>query len=145
MTFGRRIPRTFDDSTRQWIARHVSSVEQLDLLLLLDEDRSRFWSVGNAASRLRLPRAVVHDAAEVLAARNFLEVRFGEDVLYRLDPGSPDLHSLVECLADAGRRSRSDAVRSLGLRRVSAAAPDPDAGPRIPDDNDDNGGHGPRA
>ena len=64
MTADQGIPRTFDDSTRQWITRHVTSVEQLDLLLLLDEDGSRFWSIGNAASALRPQRSVVRAAAE---------------------------------------------------------------------------------
>jgi len=131
-----------NEFTRRWIAQHVTSVEQLDLLLLLDRDRSRFWSIGNAASALRLPRALVHGAAEVLAARNFLEVRCGEDVLYRLDPGSPDLRKLVECVVDAARRSRADAVRALGLGGASALVPDVDARGKGPDDG---GGHGPHA
>ena len=111
----------FDDSTRQWIRRHVSSGEELDLLILLDRDRTRFWSVDNAAAALRLSRPAVRAAAEVLAARNFLEVRCGEDVLYRLDPGSADLGRLVERVVDAGRRNRAEAVRALGLSPISPA------------------------
>jgi hypothetical protein len=134
MTLGKNTPRTFDDSTRQWITRHVTSVEQLDLLLLLGEDGSRFWSVGNAASALRLQRSVVRAAAEVLASRNFLEVRFGEDVLYRLDPGSPDLRSVVERVVDAGRRGRAETIRALGLRRISSRVTNLDAAGEQPDD-----------
>jgi len=127
MTSGKRIPRTFDDATRQWITRHVTSVEQLDLLLLLDEDGSRFWSIRNAAAALRLQRSVVRAAAEVLAARNFLEVRFGEDVLYRLDPGNADLRSVVERVVDAGRRNRAETIGALGLRRISGGRTNVDA------------------
>jgi len=134
MTVGKGIPRTFDDSTRQWITRHVTSVEQLDLLLLLDEDGSRFWSIGNAASALRLQRSAVRAAAEVLAARNFLEVRFGEDVLYRLDPGSPDLRSVVERVVHAGRRGRAETIRALGLRPISSGMTNLDATGEQPDD-----------
>jgi hypothetical protein len=105
---------------------HVNTAE-LDLLLLLDDDRTRCWSVGNAASALRLPRAVVRRAAEALAARNLLEVRFGEDVLYRLDPGSPDLKELVQRIVDAGR--------------VSSGMADVDARTKGPDDVDGNGSH----
>jgi hypothetical protein len=134
MTAGQRIPRTFDDATREWISRHVTSVEQLDLLLLLDEDGSRFWSIDNAASALRLQRSVVRAAAEGLAARNFLEVRFGEDVLYRLDPGNPDLRSVVERIVDAGRRGRAETIRALGLRRISSGMTNLDATGERPDD-----------
>jgi len=118
--------RTFDDST-QWIRGHISSVEQLDLLLLLDQDRARFWSVGIAAAALRLSPPAVRAAAEGLAARNFLEVRFGEDVLYRLDPGSTDLGTLVERVVDAGRRNRAEAVRALGLSPTAPATARADA------------------
>ena len=118
---------TFDDSARQWIRRHISSIEQLDLLILLDQDRTRFWSVDNAAAALRLSRPAVRTAAEVLAARNFLEVRFGEDVLYRLDPGSADLGSLVERVVDAGQRNRAEAVRALGLSPIAPATARADA------------------
>jgi len=138
---GNHTPRTFDDPTRRWITRHVSSVEQLDLLLLLDQDRTRFWSVDNAASTLRLSRVAVRGAAEVLAARNFLEVRFGEDVLYRLDPGSADLLSLVDRVVCAGRENRAEAVRALGLARVSPAVTDLDTRAKRPDDVGGNGPH----
>jgi hypothetical protein len=142
MMFRKDPPRTFDDSTRQWITRHVTSVEQLDLLMLLDQDASRYWSVGNAASALRLPCAAVRAAAEVLAGRNFLEVRFGEDVLYRLDPGSPELRSVVERLVDAGRRSRAETIGALGLSRISSGVTNVDPRGEPPDDV---GGDGPHA
>ena len=131
----------FDDSTRQWIRRHVSSSEQLDLLILLDRDRTRFWSVDNAAAALRLSRPAVRAAAEALAARNFLEVRCGADVLYRLDPGNSDLVSLVERVVDAGRRNRAEAVRALGLRRSSAPLTDRDTGTKGSNDVAGNGSH----
>src|SRR4026209_1953566 len=100
----------FDGASRRLITRHISSLGQLDLLVLLDEHRTRYWSAGNAATALRLAPTTVRAAAEALAAGNLLDVRFGEDALYRLDPVSPR----ISCTSSTGSPKRHHRPEALG-------------------------------
>lgn len=102
-----------DAATRQILLQHVRTFEDLDVLLLLARDGRRFWSAAAAASDLGLTTASAQAALDRLASRNLLEVRFGEDVLYRLDPTSPRTASAVQTILDAARQHRTAVLGAI--------------------------------
>ena len=102
-----------DAATRQILLQHVRTFEDLEMLLLLARDARRFWSAAAAASELGLAEAAAQTALDSLASHNFLEVRFGEDVLYRLDPNSPRTAAAVQRILDAARRHRTAVLSAI--------------------------------
>jgi DNA-binding IclR family transcriptional regulator len=102
-----------DAATRQIVLQHVRTFEDLEVLRLLARDAHRFWSAAAAASELGLPDASAQTALESLASRNLLEVRFGEDVLYRLDPNSPRTAAAVQRILEAARRQRTAVLSAI--------------------------------
>lgn len=107
-------PPQLDAATRQIVLRHVRTFEDLELLLLLARDPKRFWSATAAAAELGLAEGPARSALEALASRNLLGVRLGEDVLYRLDPNTPETARAVETMLDAARRQRTAVLSAIG-------------------------------
>ena len=75
--------------------RHVRSIEQLELLLLLHAQPERWWSAEAAAAELRTARAPTAARLEEMAARNLLDVRTAERLLFRYHPASPAVHEAL--------------------------------------------------
>lgn len=108
-----------DAAARQIVLQHVRTFEDLEVLLLLARDANRFWSAAAAASELGLSQASAQTALDSLASRNLLEVRFGEDVLYRLDPNTPGTAAAVATILNAARRHRTAVLSVIaGARRA---------------------------
>lgn len=102
-----------DAATRQLVLQHVRTFDDLEVLLLLARDTHRFSSAAAAASELGMAIASAQAALDRLASRNLLEVRFGEDVLYRLDPTNPRTASAVQTILDAARRHRTAVLSAI--------------------------------
>lgn len=113
-------PPRLDAATRRIVLDHVRTIEELELLLLLDRDRARYWSAAGAAAPLGITEAVARRAFEALASRNLLEVRLGEDVLYRLDPAA-SARSGVQRLIEAARQHRVDVLNAIACAASAAA------------------------
>ena len=102
-----------DAATRQTVLRYVRTFEDLETLLLLARDANRFWSVTAAASQLGLSETSARKALDALASRNLLDVRLGEDVLYRLDRNTPATARALETILDAARRQRTAVLSAI--------------------------------
>jgi hypothetical protein len=109
-----------DPDTRAAIAACVRSVEELEVLLFLARDRSRYCSANTIGAETGLPVRGVAAALEVMAARNLLDVRIAEAVLYRLDPASPQTGADVERTLETAVRDRVGVLRAI-LGGMSAA------------------------
>jgi signal transduction histidine kinase len=84
------------EAARRLLIEGIGSLERLDILLLMQHDEERWWNVAALANELRIPTSQVEGALNALGQRNLVNVRIAEDVLYRFDPGTPELRRLVE-------------------------------------------------
>jgi len=102
-----------DAETRAAIDACVRSLEELEVLLFLARDRRRYSSADTIAAEIALAVRPVAAALEALAARNLLDVRIAEAVLYRLDPASAATAAYVERTLEAAWRDRVAVLKTI--------------------------------
>lgn len=83
---------------RQFIAKHINSVEQLEALLLLHSDTSKQWSAETLANELRINPQWAAMRLKNLCAQGFLTVQESGRPLYQFNTGAPDLIHLIHLL-----------------------------------------------
>jgi hypothetical protein len=114
-------PAPLSDAVRRFLAESVGSVERLNLLLYLHRYPTRWWAARTLAAELEMPADAVQVHLEHLSARNLLDVRIAESVIYCYKPGREDLAALVEELARAHYLHRDDVVAVLAQRLTGSA------------------------
>lgn len=112
---------TIPDAVRRFLTDEVGSVERLDLLLFLQRHPTRWWAAQTVAAELEMPADAVQSHLEYLSARNLLDVRVAESVIYCYNPGREDLSQLVEDVARAHYRHRDELVAVLTRRATGSA------------------------
>jgi len=86
---------------KAFIAEHIHSVEQLEVLLLLRTDPSKEWSAEAVSREIRSnPTSAAHRLSG-LYAHGLLEVRQDSEPLYRYSPRTKELEKSVTMLAHA--------------------------------------------
>jgi predicted ArsR family transcriptional regulator len=105
---------------RRFLTEDVASVERLDLLLFLQRHNTRWWAAQALATELEMPADTVQSHLEHFSARNLLDVRIAESVIYCFKPGREDLARLVEDVSRAHYLHRDAVVAVL-------ARPTPDS------------------
>jgi hypothetical protein len=109
------------DAVRRFLAESVGSVERLTLLLFLHRNAARWWAAQALAAELEMPADTVQLHLEHLSARNLLDVRIAESVIYCYKPGREDLAGLVEEAARAHYLHRDAVVAALAQRLAGSA------------------------
>ena len=90
-------------ATAAFLRTSVRSALQIDILLTMARDESRWWNARQLAEELSLAETKVASALERLAASNLLDVRIGATLGYRFAP----LHdSAREAIDEAVMRPR---------------------------------------
>ena len=112
---------TIPDTVRRFLTDKIGSVERLDLLLFLHRHRTRWWAAQALAAELGMPADTVQSHLEHLSARNLLDVRVAESVIYCYKPSREDLAQLVEDVAQAHYRHRDDLLAVLARRASDPA------------------------
>jgi hypothetical protein len=107
---------------RQLIGQHISSVEQLEILLFLRERRDRSWSADDVAAALRGNATSARGRLAQLAASSFLSAASGS---YRYGPSSDRLAQAVADLAECYARRRHAIVALIFAPRDDAAGGGP--------------------
>jgi hypothetical protein len=106
-----------DSATRQAVLRHLRTVEQFEILLLLARDTTRYWSPAAAGAELGVSESTARTALDALASRNLLDVRIGESVLYRLDPTPSATARAAERILVAARTRRTAVLTAIAAGR----------------------------
>jgi hypothetical protein len=100
------------DRVKRFIAAYISSVAQLEILLLLHTDAQHTWSAADIARELRIEPAGAQDQLAALHASGLL-ARVDPDPAhvstssadasprYRYNPGNPELEADTVALAQA--------------------------------------------
>jgi hypothetical protein len=88
---------------RAFIAGHVDSVLQLELLLLLavPAHAAREWSAADLAHELRIDPAWVEGQLKAMGAQGLLDASTGPPPTYRYHPRTAELGQAVSDLAQA--------------------------------------------
>lgn len=88
-----------DDKVRAFVVEHVSSVAQLELLLLLRSEPSKSWTAANAAREFGLSVEMTGPMLVGLCRSGLTSASTGAEPEYNYAPKTPALANLVEQLA----------------------------------------------
>jgi hypothetical protein len=83
---------------KAFIAAHIQSVVQLEVLLLLYDHAQENWTAARVAQALRVDKTWVEAQLANLAASGFLSRKNGRAPTYRYAPRAPELHEDVRRL-----------------------------------------------
>jgi hypothetical protein len=83
----------------QFVARHVHSVEQLEILLLLRATRSRAWTAAQLVRELRIDLGSAQSRLKDLHTRGLVEPTAPESEAFSFAPASPAIDAAVAALA----------------------------------------------
>lgn len=95
---------------RDFIARHIASVEELEVLLLLHENGQREWTAAEINALLRSQEPSI---AKWLATLTALGLVASADGRYRFAPVSEKLADDVDALATAYRERRIKVIEFI--------------------------------
>lgn len=95
------------NEVRQLIADHITSVEQLEILLLLREHEGEDWSVRRVSDELRSSEASVGERLNALRESGLVrESERHSDVAFGYAPRTARLRRATDLLADAYSQRR---------------------------------------
>jgi hypothetical protein len=83
-------------SVQRFLRDDVGSPESLKILLLMRRDPQRWWAAYELAEELGMPGDTAQTQLERLSARNLLDVRIAESLIYRYRPGANEIARLVD-------------------------------------------------
>ena len=105
------IDRVLSRRAEHFLCATIGSLQKLDCLVLLGNDRSRWWSAAAVARRIGMPVEAVTSALEDLSRGHLLDVRVATDVVFRYAPWHRDAEVLMVEIAaqyDANRNALAD-------------------------------------
>lgn len=107
--------RELSNKVKEFIAQHVHSVLQLEVLLLLSQDKDNVWSAHAVSRDLNLsPKSAKVVLDEIVSQGLLIPADGATEDLYRYNPSSDELDKTVSQLARAYATQRV-AVLSLIL------------------------------
>ncbi len=98
---------------QDFLAKHIHSVEQLEVLLLLYGNPNREWSAEAVSQELRIPAASASERLDNLCALNLLDVRTASDVVFKFNPRDGKLLQAVRALSEAYRTHRVAVITAI--------------------------------
>lgn len=110
------------DDVRRFLIDDIVSVERLDVLLFLFRHAQRWWPAQKLSAELEMPVDAIQSHLEHLSARNLLDVRIAESVIFCFKPRSEELERLVEAVARAHFQERDAVVSVLAQRQPAGDA-----------------------
>lgn len=99
----------------------LGSIEALESVLLLARTEGRWWSAGQLASTLHT--GPLEPTLEKLAQLKLLDVRLGNDVLYKFAPTSPALAETVRQLVREYEEHRLMVLELLVVETLDPRSP----------------------
>jgi hypothetical protein len=100
----------------RFIAEHIDSAEQLEILLLLQRDPDKQWTALDVSQAIYTVPASATMRLESLVAGGFVVSTGGADPRYRYSPGTEQLRAQVEMLAAAYRADRVSVIKLIFSR-----------------------------
>jgi hypothetical protein len=103
-----------DEEVLAFVQASIPSVWALELLLLVRRDPNREWRADALVRELRSTDTVVQDAVAALQSAGMV---VGQDELYRFQPASPALETLV------AETAKIYAIKPVSVIRAIVTAP----------------------
>ena len=103
-----------------FLADHITTAEQLELLVRLVDGRDRWWDAAAAARELGISERDAHAALDHLAKHNLLDIRITAEVRYQFHPGTEALRAAALASTDALRRRPMKVFEAIAARRRAA-------------------------
>lgn len=123
---------TLPPDVTDFTARHVRTLEHLQVLMTCIEGRDRWWDAATMARELGIGLTAARRTLDDLARGNLLDIRITGDVRYQFNPGTAELEAaalacaavyrtnpvaLVQLVAGSSRRSVRDFADAFRIRR----------------------------
>lgn len=87
---------------KDFVFHNIDSVEQLEILLILHADSTKWWSSEEISGQLRSNRNSVEKRLQFLIKQKLVVVR-NEDSKYSFQPADPRVQQTVDLLSEAYR------------------------------------------
>lgn len=107
----------FAPAVLAFVAEHVRTLAELQLLMALAQSHDRWWDAAGAAREFEMSEPEARGALDRFAAQNLLDIRITGDVRYQFRPGTPELGEAAEAVVEAYRK------RPLDVGRLVERAP----------------------
>jgi hypothetical protein len=88
---------------RAFMADHIRTLDELQLLITCLYTEDRWWDATAVARELGLSTVAARHALDHLASRNLFDIRITGDVRYRFRPGTEELYAAARVLAETYR------------------------------------------
>jgi hypothetical protein len=96
---------------KAFVAAHVRTLDELQLLVAIIQAEDRWWDAAGAARECGVSVPEARAALEHFAAHNLLDIKIGEDLRYQFRPGTPELRAAARATAEAYRGRPLDVAR----------------------------------
>jgi hypothetical protein len=104
---------------QRFVGAHITSIELLEVLLLLRRTEEREWTAAAVAREIGSSMMSIRDRLASLAARGFLIAREdGDELLYRYGP-EEDARPIIDGLAAAYKERRLTIINLIYARPQS--------------------------
>ena len=100
------------EEVKTFLAQHIESILELEVLLLLRADPQRSWTGAQLAKELKIDQTWANEQLARFASRGILARTDAPDPQYRYSPSDPQLDATVAAVADAYATHR---VTIIGL------------------------------
>ena len=97
----------------RFLAVHIRSLEQLEILLLLAGQPDRAWSADTVYDVIRSSLSSTAERLDELRLQGLLSVSAGEDRVYRFQPQAPEIAAAVETLGQLYKERRVKIVELI--------------------------------
>jgi hypothetical protein len=98
---------------RRFIAEHIETAEQLEILLLLQRSGEKQWTALDVSQAIYTVPASATMRLESLVAGGFLSSTGGADPRYRYAPRTDQLRKQVDALSEAYRLDRVGVIKLI--------------------------------
>ena len=108
----------FPDDVRQFIADHINSAAELELLLLLKGDPGKQWTADEVGKSLYTSGEMCATQLGDLSSRGLLIVTSDGQPRYQYRPSSEELHRLIVRLDDLYQQRRVSVITMIYSKPV---------------------------
>jgi predicted ArsR family transcriptional regulator len=97
----------------RFIASHIKSIEQLEVLLLLSSAPEKNWSVASVYQVIRSSESSVRERLDELVAQGLVQTSAASATVYKFSPKDKAASDLVAELASAYKERRVKVVQTI--------------------------------
>jgi DNA-binding IclR family transcriptional regulator len=101
-----------------FITKHIDSMGEMDVLLLLAQDSSRWWSAESVYEQIKSSRPSLIRRLETLTRKGLLVSKDEAEISYRFSPTTPELTIAIQALKEAYAERRLKVLECLSRKPI---------------------------